>query len=814
MDYCNFLDLTSCLASLKAQNKKAYLIYLESPYLLKFDLNNFLQLPNCKMFRFSNCAIHSITDNPQDLQKIVENSFRPIGNRKSYNILAAPLNEFPEQPSKIFYEIFKKLRYKKRFLHLPNFANYKRLSEIICRGDSEICLDLPEDLYISVETLSILSNKNVKLKKDENYVYIIAKDEDHVKITKVIKAPAHQNSTIVIDHISLEESHKVIQSFLITTNYDKKILEFASKISGNSYSRLISFLEESLTQECITWDPFEGWQLRTERQKTPLTISAQDYEKILENLDSKAIVVYYIISHSSELIDKNDLLMVIPALKKEELERILEVLTERKLIKVSGKNIIKISSLNNTTVKNPKIKKELTKICYSFATLLKTKKMNGSYIDDLEIAKFYELSGEKRRAMKTYLEAAENFNKLGMMDKAINSMQKAIDLCNYKSKVNYLKKDLIHLYIKSGDYWKAYKILQELKNKKLPESLEREIIRLEIMLHFRLGEHKKSKELINSYHLNSAFKKNKELLFYHLMNKLYLDEFSLKDYSMTKKIAAKLLNTNEKAKYYILLGDIEIYRNNIKQAIENYIKALKLIENSDEKLVAEIKLSEALLINLRFLAALDHIENILWNQVEIKNKAILEYVLGELGKIYLYLFQTEFQKKFIILSIDKILANNPKPLYPINALIGMHFLRSGRYEEGKSILIFEIKKLRKEGNHLEANFLTLKLAKNAIKHGHWDDAKKFLHTVKTKSEFVFTRKRFLEKLLDNLENNFNWQEVIQMGRENSINMLDFIEITRNVNNEEVDLAKETFIKKLEQLKELLSSRDFGNFEIE
>jgi tetratricopeptide (TPR) repeat protein len=251
-----------------------------------------------------------------------------------------------------------------------------------------------------------------------------------------------------------------------------------------------------------------------------------------------------------------------------------------------------------------------------------------------------------------------------------------------------------------------------------------------------------------------------------------------------------------------MLGETEFYFNDTKKAVENYIKALKLSKNENISVLAELRLSEALLLTLRFRDALQHLERVLWITTNLNHEHIKSLVMEDVARIYLHILPPTSASMFLRFSMEDFLNGPVNQSYSYLYLLGLWYLKLGKTREGMQLLKLEIAREIGRGNRFKANNIALALVSELAKSGLLQEAGEILKNIKTRSPFLLNRKTLLEtimKLIQGKVLEFDLKTIEKMAEKNALNMLNFLELTENIKSPQLSALRERFNKDLVDL---------------
>jgi hypothetical protein len=812
----NFFDFLTHLAHFSTKDSHVHLLYLEYPLIGTAELlKPLMQVSTSSgkeaIFIFSNSSLLILTRDPKSfLMKLRQQEIYKKFLRGKLNSATLNLKKFESPPALLFQKFYEKIRDNRRHLHIPNIESYKRVAELIDSGNKEIFVDLPEENpFLAVEALQILANGKVTFAEEEKGNFLTIRNEKGFKKIRLISDP---NSSIKIDSITIEDVQKTLQSFFISPNVNREILELLYYRSMKSYSKLIWILKVLNSKNFFRWDENSGWVLNENSAFPYEEYYPEKSQKFFESMSKDEKLVTYVILSSAEPVDKTDLIKLFPKVKTQNIEKIIENLSNKGILRIIKNKIhpnhpvVEFHPLLNLP------EREVKKIHGHYAQLLHTKKMNGFPVATWEIARQFELSGDYKNAFKFYYEAINEELKKEQYEKAYQHAKKAKLFAKTKRQKSSINETIINLFISLGEYQKALEYINGLKT----EAKEhKRLIPKIIELLTELGETKTALQILKEYHTQQK-RLPKELLLLKLKIDYNADKLECNTQMVLEKFKSKSSGPSQNGKVNIFetMGDCEFYNNKIRRAIEYYMKALKASKSIEKTTFLELKLAEMLLLAFKFHDALTHIENVLWSLNEIKNKHLKETLLEEIGKIYLYLLPPRSAESFIRFSIDDILNISPKTNYPYRFYLGLLLVKSGSTKEGLIFAKQGINTEKKRGNTFKANLMLLALIQNLLKNNETEEARTLLEGVETKSEYIFTRKRLLEILLRMLQNDnceADIKEIKELVSMNPLNALAFYEIAENIKNSEIEHIRNSLLNKYEDFKNALAEVDLWSY---
>ncbi len=805
----SFFDFLRQLAFLFTNGFKPHLLYIEFPLIGTTELLGSLakDYPFSErevFFILSNSSLLVLTPEPRSFLKHLRQKeiYKRLLKGK-LNIVTLNLRKLEHYPASILRRLYEKAKQGRRYLHIPNVESYRKLAELISRGDEEIFVDLPEENpFLSMETLQIFTGSKMNFIKGDKANFLRLKDGAKIKTIKLI---SDNNSAIKIDTITVEDVQKTLQSYFITPNVNREILELLYYRSLKSFSKLFWLLNLLDSKNFFKWDENTGWALNEGSAFPYENYYSEKSQRLFESMSKEEKLITYLILSSSQPLDKTDILKLFPKVKTQTIEKVIGNLSNNRTVKVV-KN--KIYSSHPVIQFNPKLdlpEREVRKIHGNYAHLLHTKKMNGFPIALWEIARHFELSGDLRNAFKYYYEAINEEVKNKQYNKALQYAIKAKLLAKTKKQKSSIRETIVMLYTKIGEYDKALELIKSLEEVENTHGRDK---KREIELLTELGETNIAAQKLESY-LSTQKRITKDLLLLKFRIDYNADRLECTTELLIKKLELTNSPMNGKAKIFEALGDLEFYKNRIKKATEYYLKALKASNKIEDITLLKLKLAEMLLLGFKFRGALNHLENALWALNEVKNKHTKETILGEISKIYLFLLPPRSFKTFTLRSIDDVLNTTPKTNYPFYFYSGLILIHSGLIDEGYNLAIKQIDFEKQRGNEFRANQMSLILTHSLVKYNELNKARELLEGIRTKSEYIFARKKILEKLLEMLQNNIdiNVEEIKDLVFTNALNALIFYEVTENIKKMEIDSIKSILLTKYDDLKKALSEFD-------
>ncbi|MDI6851016.1 MAG: hypothetical protein QMD82_03655 [bacterium] len=808
----SFFDFLRELAFLFTNGFKPHLLYIEFPLIGTIELldslaKNYPFSEREALFIFSNSSLLVLTPEPGPfLKHLKQKEIYKKFLKGKLNIVTLYLRKFEHHPANILRRLYEKAQQEKRHLHIPNIESYKKLAELISRGDEEIFVDLPEENpFFSTETLQIITGSKIAFIKGDKINFLRLKEGTKIKTIKLI---SDNDSTIKIDTITVEDVHKTLQSYFITPNVNREILELLYYRSMKSFSKLFWLLNLLDSKNFFKWDENTGWVLNEGLAFPYENYYTEKSRRLFKSMGKEEKLITYLILSSAQPLDKTDIIKLFPKIKTQTIDKVITNLTDNRIIKVVKNKIYSFHPVIefNTMLDLPE--RYVKEIHGNYAHLLHTKKMNGFPIALWEIARHFELSGDSRNAFKYYYEAINEEVKNKQYNKALQHAIKAKLLAKTKKQKSSIRETIVTIYTKMGEYVKALefiKSMEEVENNHWRDK------KREIELLTELGETKSAAKSLEDF-LSTKKRFSKDLLLLRLKIDYNADRLEWNTELLLKKLESKNSSHNGKAEIFEVLGDCEFYRNRIKKATEYYLKALKASKKIEDITLLKLKLAEMLLLNFKFRGALNHLENVLWALGEVKNKHAREIILGEIGKIYLFLLPPRSYETFIKRSIDDILNTTPKTNYPFYFYSGLILIHSGLISEGYNLAMKGIEFEKQRGNIFRANQMSLILTQRLLKYNELNKARELLEGIRTKSEYIFARKRILEKLLEMLQNDseINMEEVENLVSMNALNALIFFEATENIKKTEIDSIRCTLLNKYNDLKSALTEFDLMN----
>ncbi len=792
-----------------------YLLYVESIHLVPIVTRVFGTefiaetgyTGNTMAFPFQNSAMIFITKNPDSLLTGIREKLHSIYKKNpALRYAKVFVKTVSQHPSIHLQRAFKKIANTRRFIYVPNIHEYLKLLEHIDTGGREVAVDIKLENYpFFVNILSIISGRTCKVEIESGSCFLKMRKPEDSKYRKVLvkfRSSALGEKTFKLDSLSFEDAQKVLQSYFISPNISKALLETFYYRSAGSYQKMLEILDLAMVKGFVRWTLQRGWDVE-HMAEDPFTVCfPPDCRELFETLSKIERIVLYTIVSSAHTLEKKDLLRAIPDLRIDELEYSIEKFEKLGIIKSKGSRVL---STHPAIDFNPQLRvsnRDFRRIHIFLAEDLGKRKMNGGSVPSWQIARHYELAGNTRSAVKYYMEAIEEDLKAKETEKAIKHATRTLKITRSTLKKLELKMLIANLYSQEGRYYDALECLNDLNDSRdLPSKVKKHIIIKQIHLQNQIGEINRARKMLQ-YLKNQSKKSSSDLFLEEFITRYNMDQLSPEYVERLRKISQKSSLVNDGALYYLMLGETEFYFNDTKKAVENYIKALKLSKNENISVLAELRLSEALLLTLRFRDALQHLERVLWITTNLNHEHIKSLVMEDVARIYLHILPPTSASMFLRFSMEDFLNGPVNQSYSYLYLLGLWYLKLGKTREGMQLLKLEIAREIGRGNRFKANNIALALVSELAKSGLLQEAGEILKNIKTRSPFLLNRKTLLEtimKLIQGKVLEFDLKTIEKMAEKNALNMLNFLELTENIKSPQLSALRERFNKDLVDL---------------
>ncbi len=805
----NLFDFFNLLAEHLTKKRTLYILYVESYYLRKIKdilLENLNAIPEyISGFSFHSNGFLLIVEDPKTTLRIIRNKLKehynfPVGLTHG----KIPVKKVPKSVPGLFHEIFRQISNKRRYIPLPSENEISTFIDKLKRQE-RIKVDInPQNANFILDNLKAILESKTKVIEKNGKFFLKFKNENAFREVEIIYDK--ESPEVRLNRISIVSAQKILESYFISQSIQRAALEFLIYRSVGNFSLFMRLLDFGVKNGIFEWDEEAGWVLKKEKIHLLNELYPMENRINYDLLNNNEKLVFYTLITSGHELYLKDLYTAINELTGKELKDAIKSLQDKKLVISDPQKIFTTHPTIDEIIDQNFRKSRIKDIHKKLAEILHKRRMSGAKIPAWQIARHFELSGDKRGALKYYTESAEEELKNGNYDRALDQVNRALALCKTQKKKAELWKMKIDAIIEKGDLGSLPSILRETeKHDNISSNINYKTKKAEMLI---LLDKIRDAEKILKNQVRLRGPSNQKLFLLKVKCDLLLEKLSEREIILMKKLTQ---NTNVEIKRVLLelFGDISIYMGNVHEAIDYYEQSLKLPAKPWQSLETELKLCTAYFLNFEFYKAFYFLEKILWQSNELNHTQAKNKVLQGVLRCYLVLLPQKSLEKFFRLFLEDMIRTYSSN-FNLFRYFGIYYFKKNEIEKAIPLLEKDLENTKKSGNLYEYNQTLIHVAVLLAQFGETDLARKYISQVKSRSKFINQQKQICEMLLklkkgEEIDFHILESQVLLNGA----NTLIFYRLTGQIDSPEIRKIQERLSEKVHLFRTILEELDLS-----